>query len=143
MAQEKFPQQSKNPDEDLVKSEGVPGGAVTADYEVHHADGYEHHVVPLKTYYTIFGMLMVLLMITVAAADFDGAKYGLPWLNIIIALVIAVAKAVLIVLYFMHVKYSSNLVKIFAVTAYFFLIIMFGITYADYFTRHMLPVAGQ
>ena len=135
--------QVRNPDEDLVKSEGVPDGAITADYEVHHEDGAEHHIVPLKTYYTIFAALMVLLMITVAAADLDMAKYGLPWMNIIIALAIAVAKAVLIVLYFMHVKYSSNLVKIFAVTAYFFLIIMFGMTYADYFSRHMLPVAGQ
>ena len=135
--------QVKNPDEDLVKSEGVPGGAVTADYEAHHGDGTEHHIVPLKTYYTIFGALMVLLLITVAAADFDGANYGVPWLNIIVALSIAIAKAVLIVMYFMHVKYSSNLVKIFAVTAYFFLIIMFGMTYADYFSRHMLPVAGQ
>ncbi len=135
--------QVKNPDEDLVRSEGVPGGAVTADYQAHHDEGSGHHIVPLKTYYTIFGALMVLLLITVVAADLDMAKFGLPWMNIIIALSIAVVKAVLIVMYFMHVKFSSNLVKIFSVTAYFFLIIMFGMTYGDYFTRHLLPVAGQ
>ncbi len=135
--------QVKNPDEDLVKSEGVPGGAIVADYEAHHAEDSGHHIVPLKTYYTIFGALIVLLMITVAAADLDMAKYGMPWMNIIIALGIATIKAVLIIQYFMHVKYSSNLVKIFAVTAYFFLIIMFGITYGDYFTRELLPIAGK
>lgn len=130
--------QRTDEDENLVRSEGVPHGAATATYEEHHAEGHDHHIVPLSTYYKIFGWLMFFLLVTVGAAEVDMANFGVPWANIIIALAVAVTKAVLIVLYFMHVKFSSRLVKICAVVAYFFLLIMFLETYADYFTRGWL-----
>lgn len=135
--------QGKNADHDLVRSEGVPGGAITAEYEAHTDEGHDHHIVPLSTYYKIFGALMVLLLITVLAAEIDMGSFGVPWLNIIIAMAIAVTKAVLIVLYFMHVKFSSRLIKICSVIAYFFVLIMFTLTYADYFTRNWINNAGH
>ena len=131
---------------DLVKQENFPGGAQTAHYEQHHGEDHEHHVVPLKTYYIIFGLLMVFLLITVLAAEFDfGERVGpnFAWMNIIVALIIAVVKATLIVMYFMHVKFSSRLVALFSVSAYFFVAIMFMLTYADYLTRDWMPVAGK
>jgi cytochrome c oxidase subunit 4 len=126
---------------DLVRPETVPGGAqVAKGYETHHEDDHRH-IVPLSTYYKIFGALMVLLIITVLAAEFDFAERVSPslgWMNIVVALIIAVVKAALIILYFMHVKFSSTLIKIFAGGVYFFLVIMFLMTYADYFTRDWL-----
>ncbi|MDF2439414.1 MAG: cytochrome c oxidase subunit [Abditibacteriota bacterium] len=135
--------QHKDADRNLVRPEGVPGGAIAAEYEAHTDEGHDHHIVPMSTYYKIFGALMGLLLITVLAAEVDMANFGMPWMNIIIALAIAVTKAVLIVLYFMHVKFSSRLIKICAAVAYFFLMIMFTLTYADYFTRNWINNAGH
>ena len=130
---------------DLVKQEAFPGGAQTANYDVDHSDDH-HHIVPLKTYYIIFGLLMLFLLITVGAAEFDFAErvgQNFAWMNIIVALAIAVVKATLIVMYFMHVKFSGRLIALFAVAAYFFVGIMFLMTYGDYLTREWLPVAGK
>jgi cytochrome c oxidase subunit 4 len=133
-------------DSDLIRPEAIPGGsgAATATYDEFHADEH-HHVVPLSTYYKIFGALMVLLLITVGAAEipFERIIPAAPWLNIVVALAVAITKAALIVMYFMHVKYSSRLVMIVSVTAYFFVFIMFMLTYADYFTRGWMPQAGK
>lgn len=131
--------------DNLVKQEAYPGGAETANYDVDHTDDHRH-IVPLKTYYTIFGGLMVLLLITVGAAELDFNRILGPnfaWLNIVVALAVAVTKAYLIVAYFMHVKYSGRLIALFSVAAYFFVAIMFLMTYGDYFTRGWLPVAGK
>jgi cytochrome c oxidase subunit 4 len=104
----------------------------------HVGDHGEHHIIPVGTYLKVFTALMVLLIITLFAAYFD-----LGWLNLPIALTIAVAKVILIVLYFMHVKFSSTLVKIFSGTTLLWLAIMFMLTLADYFSRHWMPVAGK
>ncbi len=130
---------------DLVKQEAFPGGAETANYDTNHEDDHRH-IVPLKTYFLVFGGLMVLLLITVGAAEIDfntilGPSFA--WLNIVVALAVAVAKAYLIISYFMHVKYSSRLIALFAVSAYFFVSIMFMVTYGDYLTRHWINNAGH
>jgi cytochrome c oxidase subunit IV len=91
----------------------------------------EHHIVPLPVYYTVFAALMILLIVTLAAAAVDLG----PW-NIIIAMTIAVAKAALVVLYFMHVRYSSHLVQFFAGATFFWLAILFVMTLSDYFSRN-------
>jgi cytochrome c oxidase subunit 4 len=130
---------------DYVKQEAFPGGAQTAQYDTNHEDDH-HHIVPLTTYYKIFGALMVLLLITVGAAEFDfNERIGpsFAWMNIIVALAVAVTKAYLIVAYFMHVKFSSRLIALFSVAAYFFVAIMFLETYGDYFTRHWINNAGH
>ena len=97
----------------------------------------EHHVSE-KTYYIVFAALMALLVVTVGAAQIDFGP-----LNIAIALTIAIIKAVMIILYFMHVRYSSRLVWLFAGAGFFWLVIMIGITFADYLTRAWLPAAGR
>ena len=93
------------------------------------------HIVEKKIYYTVFGSLMVLLGATVAIAYIHLGK-----LNVIAALTIAVIKAVLIILYFMHVRYSSRLLWIFVGAGFFWLGILFALSYSDFFTRGWLPL---
>jgi len=97
---------------------------------VHHADLGHEHVTPLSVYLGIFGTLMVLSAITVAVAWVD-----LGTLNILVALGVAVVKATLVVLYFMHLKYSSKLTWIVVGAGVFWLAILLGLTMADYATR--------
>jgi cytochrome c oxidase subunit 4 len=87
----------------------------------------------VRTYLIIFAALMVLLVVTVAVAFVH-----LGPLNIFIAMGIASIKAVLVILYFMHVKYSSKLTMVFASAAFFWLIVLFGLTFGDYVTRPWL-----
>lgn len=99
----------------------------------------EHRDESLKTCFIVYGLLLVLLVLTVIAAGIDFTQYGFASLNIILAMIIAVAKAVLVVLFFMHVRLSSRLTWIFASAAFFFLGLLFAFTIADYMTR---PVDG-
>jgi cytochrome c oxidase subunit IV len=94
------------------------------------------HIVSLKVYVTIFLALMVGTALTVWAGvqDFPGP------LNVIIALTIAVIKATLVVLYFMHVRYSPRLVWLIFGSALFWLGILFALTLSDYWTRAWLPI---
>jgi cytochrome c oxidase subunit 4 len=93
------------------------------------------HIVPLRIYVAIFSALLVGTALTVWAGfvDFPGQ------LNVIIALTIAVIKATLVVLYFMHVRYSSRLVWVIFASALFWLVILFALTFSDYWTRCWLP----
>ncbi len=88
------------------------------------------HVSPLSVYFSIFGALMVLSAITVGAAFVN-----LGALNPVVALAIAVLKATLVILFFMHVKYSSRLTKITVVMSFFFVAILFAEMFMDYGTR--------
>lgn len=99
-----------------------------------HADLGHDHVTPLGVYLGIFGALMVLTVITVAVAWVD-----LGSLNIIVALAVAVFKANLVVLYFMHLKYSSRLTWIVVGSGFFWLMILLGLIMADYGTRGWMP----
>jgi len=93
------------------------------------------HIVQPRVYITIFLALMVGTGLTVLAAkaDFPGP------LNVIVALTIAVIKATLVVLYFMHVRYSSRLIWLVIGSALFWLAILFALTISDYWTRTWLP----
>jgi cytochrome c oxidase subunit IV len=91
------------------------------------------HVVPTRIYYTIFGILMLCTYLTVQIAVFD-----LGPLNTIAALVIAVFKATLVVLFFMHVKYSTRLTWAVVLGSVFWLGIMLALTMSDYLTRAWL-----
>jgi cytochrome c oxidase subunit 4 len=89
------------------------------------------HVVPLKTNVAVWVALLVLTGVTTGIAFVD-----LGPLNTIVALVIATCKALLVVLIFMHVKYSSDkLVKVVVLSAVFFLLLLLGLSLADYSTR--------
>ena len=106
-----------------------------------HADDHTHHV-PMKTYYIVFAFLIVMLFVTVGAWYVDQKVVSLgAWSNPL-AMAIAISKAVAIVLIFMHVKYSSRLVQIFACTGIAFAFIMFVLTFNDYGTRHWVPMSG-
>jgi len=95
------------------------------------------HVVPKRIYYTIFGILMLCTYLTVQIAFFD-----LGPLNTIAALTIAVFKATLVILFFMHVKYSTRLTWAVVLGSVFWLGIMLAITMSDYLTRRWLPFGG-
>ena len=92
------------------------------------------HIVPVRVYITIFMVLVVGTILTVAAAfvNFPGP------LNTIVALTIATIKATFVVLYFMHVRYSSRLIWVIMASALFWMAILFAFTFSDYWTRHLL-----
>ncbi len=94
------------------------------------------HIVSIKVYLIIFLALMAGTALTVWAGlqDFPGQ------LNVIFALTIAVIKATLVVLYFMHVRYSSRLIWVVFTSALFWLGILFALTLSDYWTRGWLQV---
>ena len=78
-------------------------------------------------------MVGTALTLFAAFYDFPGP------LNAVVALTIAVVKATLVVLYFMHVRYSGRLVWLVIVAALLWLVIMFAITFSDYWTRAWQP----
>jgi cytochrome c oxidase subunit IV len=88
------------------------------------------HISPKSTYYAIFAALMVGTAITVAVAFVDLGVFNFP-----VALAIAITKATLVVLFFMHVKYSSKLTKMVVGMSIFFLATLFGLTMTDYLSR--------
>jgi cytochrome c oxidase subunit IV len=92
------------------------------------------HIVSVRVYITIFLVLVVGTALTVLAAF-----QNFPWkFNTIIALTIATAKATFVVLYFMHVRYSSRLVWVIVASALFWMAILFAFTFSDYLTRGVL-----
>ncbi len=93
------------------------------------------HIASVKSYVTIFLILMVMTTITVAVAFVH-----LGFFNKVVAVGIATFKATLVILYFMHVKYSSRLTKLVVVSGFFFLLILLGLTMADYGSRAWIPV---
>jgi cytochrome c oxidase subunit IV len=90
----------------------------------------ENHVVSPRLYLLIFASLMVLTVVTVAASRYD---FGV--LNTVVAMAIAVLKASLVVLFFMHVKYASRLVQLMVVAAFLWLALLISGTFSDYVTR--------
>ena len=92
-----------------------------------------HHVPSLKLYFTVFGILMVGTALTVLVAFYD-----LGPLNNVMMLTIAIVKALFVVLYFMHVRWSSRLTWVVAASGFFWLLIMFTFTMTDYLSRGWL-----
>lgn len=98
-----------------------------------HTLAAEHsgdHVIPGSIYIGIWAALMVLTAVTVFASEIDLG----PW-NIVLALLIATIKGTLVVLFFMHLKYSPKLTVVTVVAAVFFLLILLGLSMTDYLTR--------
>jgi cytochrome c oxidase subunit 4 len=87
-------------------------------------------ITPRKTYLFVYLGLLALLAATIGASNLD-----LGILNTVIALVIAGVKAVLVILFFMHVRGSSQVTRVFVVLGYFWLAILIGLTLTDYLTR--------
>lgn len=97
-----------------------------------------HHTVSVTTNIVVFAALMILLAITIWAAVHD-----LGALNTPIALVIAACKTALIMLYFMHIRFSNRLVWIFAAAAFLWLSILIALSLSDYLTRGWLGIYGK
>jgi cytochrome c oxidase subunit IV len=92
------------------------------------------HILSTRTYYKIFFILIFCTYLTIQIAYFDLGR-----LNVVAALAIAVFKAVLVVLFFMHVKYSPRLTWLVIAGGIFWFGIMLSITMADYLTRSWQP----
>ena len=90
----------------------------------------QHHVVPVKLYATIVSCLLAFTAITVFAAFVELGPLNTP-----IALGIAVFKATLVVLFFMHVRYNTPLMWVFAAAGFFMLLILLSLTMQDYMSR--------
>ena len=88
------------------------------------------HILPTRVYYTILAILLLCTFLTWRIAYFD-----LGPLNIVAALGIAVFKAVLVVLFFMHAKYSTRLTWVVALAGVFWLGMLLALTMGDYVTR--------
>ena len=97
-----------------------------------------HQIPKVSTLWLVFAALFVGTVITVVVAYFD---IGL--LNTPVALAIAVAKASLVVIYFMGVRWNTPLTKVVVVAGFFWLFILFGLTLNDYLTRDWLGVVGR
>ena len=98
-----------------------------------HPPGDGHraaHVVPVGIYLAVFAALIVLTVVTVAASRVDLGAFNTP-----VALTIAVAKAVLVVLFFMHVKYGPRVIGLVLAAAMLYLFHMIAGTGADYLSR--------
>jgi cytochrome c oxidase subunit IV len=94
-----------------------------------------HHIVPVKVYFAVFFALCALTWLTYYTALQDFGPLNTP-----IALSIAGLKAALVILFFMHVKYSSKLAQLFAFAGFFWLAILLVFTLQDYVTRDMLNI---
>ena len=92
------------------------------------------HVAPKSMYYLVFLALMVGTALTVGAAFLDMGA-----LNNVVMLGIAITKATLVVLFFMHVRWGTRLTWVVAASGFFWLLILFGLTMQDYLTRAWVP----
>jgi cytochrome c oxidase subunit IV len=95
------------------------------------------HIVARQLYYQVFAALLGLTLVTVGIAFLD-----LGPLNTVIALIIAIVKALLVILFFMHLRYSTGLTWIVVGAGVFWLLLLMTITVSDYLTRGWLPVSS-
>lgn len=91
------------------------------------------HIVSPKIYAAIFTTLMVLTGATVSAAFVNLHRW-----NVVIALAIATGKATLVILYFMHARYSPRRTQLVIVSGVFWLVLLLSLTLSDYLTRSWL-----
>lgn len=94
------------------------------------AHEHQRHIVSPKVYLAVFLSLLCLTALTTAASFVE-----LYVFNVVVALAIAVIKASLVVLFFMHVRYSSRLTKLTVASGIFMFCVLAGMTLTDYFTR--------
>ena len=87
-------------------------------------------ITPRRTYFFVFLALIAMLAGTIAMSFYDLGMW-----NTVVAIVFAVAKAVLVILFFMHIRHSSQLIRIFVMAGFIWLAILIGLTLSDYLTR--------
>lgn len=89
-----------------------------------------HHIIPAKTFLNVLIALLILTIITVAVAQFDFGAF-----NFVIAMGVASAKAALVMMYFMHLKYDDKTYTVLMGTSVFFLFVFFFFSQLDIVTR--------
>jgi len=104
----------------------------------HSEHDYVGHIIPSKLYYVIWAILMVGTAITVYAATLELGAF-----NIVVALLIASIKGTLVVLFFMHLRYSTKLTMVTVIASIFWLFILFSLTMTDYITRAWSTYMGH
>jgi cytochrome c oxidase subunit IV len=90
----------------------------------------EHHIVSWRVYLVI---VLILLAATGTTAAVSYVDLGI--FNAVVALAIGVTKATLVVLFFMHVKYTTKLTKLTVASGIFTFLVLIGMTLCDYITR--------
>jgi cytochrome c oxidase subunit IV len=98
-----------------------------SDHNQHASSG---HVVPISTYLAVFVALMIGTALTTWIAYIDLGEW-----NTVVALVIAFCKMILVVLFFMHVKYATGLTRVVIIAGFFWLAIMITLSCSDELTR--------
>ena len=105
----------------------------TDEHDLHNVtnpEHGEHHIVTPLQYTYVFGTLLLFTGITVGAAYVD-----LKWANPVIALAIACFKAIVVILFFMHVAYQSRLIKMTIAAGFFTFLVLIAMTMTDYISR--------
>lgn len=101
-----------------------------ADHENYSGHSAPHHAAPLGMYIAVFFALMVLTVLTVWVSRID-----LGALNTTVAMAIAVVKATVVILWFMHVIHSPRMTWIVVISSFLWLAVMFVLFFSDYMTR--------
>jgi len=96
------------------------------------------HLVPVRVYLAVFVALLAFTGLTIWIAFHDFGSWNAP-----MAMGIAIIKGTLVVLFFMHLRYSSRLTQVVAVAGFFWLLILFGFGMSDYLSRGWLPFPGK
>jgi cytochrome c oxidase subunit 4 len=94
-----------------------------------------HKVESKSLYFKVFAALMALTVLTVWVSYYDMGD-----LSIVVALAIAVSKALLVILFFMHVRHSPPLTQIAVAGGFLWLVILLLLTLSDYVSREWLPL---
>ncbi len=93
-----------------------------------------HHIPTIRTYLTVFTSLMLLLLLTILAAHFHLGRF-----NLALAMTIATIKAMIVLLYFMHLRWSTRQTWVFAAAAFLWFGILMSLSFSDYLTRGQSP----
>lgn len=101
------------------------------DHETYTGHAAPHHQAPLAMYFVVFGVLMVLTILTVFVSRVDLGAW-----NTTVAMAVAIAKATVVILWFMHVIHSPRLTWIVVISSFLWLAVLFALTFTDYMTRH-------
>ena len=96
------------------------------------------HIVTKKQYSLVFGALLLLTFVTTAVGMMDLGR-----LNVVVALVIAVIKAMLVVLFFMHIYWSTKLTRVVVVSGIAWLVLLLWLTLTDVLSRGWLGFPGK
>ncbi|MES2769118.1 MAG: cytochrome C oxidase subunit IV family protein [Bdellovibrionota bacterium] len=96
------------------------------------AQNGQHHITPLKTFLKVYATLVFLTVFTVYTAT----QWHIGVLNTPLAMLIATVKVLIVMFWFMHLKYDTKLNKVTIFSAFFFLFVFFGFSALDVFTRY-------